>query len=89
MTKKKRSDPVPKRFANYDEVAEFWDTHDTTDYPLDFRTVKVVSELRNRHYEIPSESDVLKALALRARKKRVSLGHLTGDLLRQRLKRSA
>lgn len=29
-------DPIPEEFASYEEAAEFWDTHDTTDYPDDF-----------------------------------------------------
>ena len=26
-------DPIPDEFSSYEEAAEFWDTHDTTDYP--------------------------------------------------------
>jgi predicted phosphatase len=85
MSKKKQIDPLPDRFTSYDEAAEFWDTHDTTDYLPAFRTVKVVSELRNRHYEIPIEADVMKALSVRARKTGLTLGQLASDLLRQRL----
>jgi hypothetical protein len=50
MSKKKQIDPIPDEFASPDEAAEFWDTHDTTDYPRAFRTVRVVAELRNRHF---------------------------------------
>jgi len=86
MSKKKAIDPVPEEFAGYDEAAEFWDAHDTTDYPQAFRTVRVVTELRNRHYEIPIEADVVKALQARARKTGVTLGRVTSDLLRRRLR---
>ncbi len=34
--RKKHVDPIPKEFASYEEAAEFWDTHDTTDYPDNF-----------------------------------------------------
>ncbi len=88
MRRKKRIDPLPEEFANYDEAAEFWDTHDTTDYPDAFSTVKVVSEFRSRHYEIPVAPDVVKALQVRARKQGVTLGHLASDLLRRRLRSS-
>lgn len=37
-SKKKRIDPVPEQFATYEEAAEFWDKHDTTDYPNLFST---------------------------------------------------
>jgi hypothetical protein len=88
MRKKRQVDPLPEEFATYDEAARFWDDHDTTDYPGTFRTVRVVSELRNRHYEIPIAPDVVRALRARARRKRVTLGHLASDLLRQHLRTS-
>jgi hypothetical protein len=31
-SKPKQTDPLPEEFASYEEAAEFWDTHDTTDY---------------------------------------------------------
>ncbi len=88
MPKKNHIDPAPETFAGYDEAADFWDKHDTTQYPADFRTVKAVSELRGRHYEIEIESDVVLALRARARKSGVTLGHLANRLLRQRLRTS-
>ena len=39
MTKTKKS-RIPK-FKNIQEEAEFWDTHDTTDYEDEFKPVKV------------------------------------------------
>ena len=39
MNKQKRVEPIPEEFGSYEEAAEFWDTHDTTDYPDAFRTV--------------------------------------------------
>lgn len=86
MSKKKQIDTIPEEFASYDDAAEFWDSHDTTHYPYAFRTVRVVTELRNRHCEIPIEAGVAKAFEARARKSGVTLGHLASDLLRQRLR---
>ena len=40
MADKKKTDPVPEHFGTYDEAAEFWETHDTTDYSEIFRTVE-------------------------------------------------
>ena len=88
MGSRKSIDALPEEFASYEEAAQFWESHDTTDYPDAFRTVKVVGTLRNRHYEIPVAPDLVRALQVRARKRRVSLGHLANDLLRQRLKSS-
>ena len=89
MTKKKQVDPLPDEFTSYDEAAEFWDKHDTTDYPGKFRTVKVVSELRNRHYEIPIDRDVAISLQQRARRAGVPPGRLASKLLRKELRATA
>jgi len=49
MKARQRSvDPIPEEFAGYEEAAEFWDTHDTTDYPDAFRTVDMIAEFRRR-----------------------------------------
>jgi len=55
MTTKKKPDPIPETFDSYAEAAEFWDTHDTTDYPENWHPVKVIREFRGRHYEIEIE----------------------------------
>lgn len=91
MSKKKPSktkgiDPIPEEFCSYDEAAAFWDKHDTTHYLDAFRTVRVVSEFRNRHYEIPIEGDVAARLEQRARKAGVPLGRLASQLLRKELR---
>jgi hypothetical protein len=85
MRKKKPVDPIPSEFASYQDAAEFWDAHDTTHYPDAFRTVKVTSKLRHRHYEIPIAPDIAEALRVLARTRRVSVTHLTNELLRRNL----
>lgn len=39
MNKKKSASRIPE-FHSYEEEAEFWDTHDTTDYEDEFKPVK-------------------------------------------------
>ncbi len=89
MPKDKPVDPIPEEFASYEEAAEFWDTHDTTDYPDAFRTVEVVTRFRRRYYEIEVEADVIKTLQAQAQKKGVTISRLASDLLRQQLAISA
>jgi predicted transcriptional regulator len=86
MSKKKQVDPIPDEFTSYEQAAEFWDKHDTTHYPGQFQTVKVVSELRNRHYEIPIDGDVVLRLQKRARRAGVAPGRLASELLRKELR---
>jgi hypothetical protein len=85
MRRKKHIDPIPEEFASYDEAAEFWDTHDTTDYPDSFVTVEFESQLRRRRYEIEIDSDVVKVLRASARRRGVSASHLASDILRHEL----
>ena len=75
MTKveKKLVDPIPEELSSYEEAAEFWETHDTTDCPDDFHTVDVVAE------------DVAKALRAQAKEKGIPVDRLASDLLRQQL----
>ena len=85
MSKRKRVDPIPEEFASYEEAAKFWDTHDTIDYAEAFRTVKAVTKLRRRYFEIEIEEDVVKALQARARRKRLTVTRLANNILRQQL----
>jgi hypothetical protein len=78
-------DPIPEEFASYEEAAEFWDTHDTTDYPDAFLTVEAVTEFRGRYYEVEIDEDVAKALRSQAREKGIPINRLASDLLRQQL----
>ena len=86
MSKKKKIDTIPGEFTSYEAAAEFWDKHGTTRYPDKFRTVKVVSEFRNRHYEITIDGDVAFRLQKRARRAGVPPGRLASDLLRKELR---
>ena len=85
MHKKRDVDPIPEEFDSYEEAAEFWDTHDTTDYPDAFRTVKAESEFRGRRYEVELEEEVIKKLRAQARQKGVTVSQLASDMLREHL----
>ena len=61
--KQKQVDPLPEEFASYEEAAEFWDTHDTTDYSDSFETVAVEAELKRRHYEVEIDEGARRASA--------------------------
>jgi len=82
---KKHVDPIPDEFASYEEAAEFWDTHDTTDYPEAFQAVDVQAEFRGRHYEVEVAEDVFRVLWEQARERGVSVSHLASDMLRQQI----
>lgn len=85
MNKKSGVDPISEEFDSYEKAAEFWDTHDTTDYPDAFRAVEVESEFRGRRYEVELEEEVIKKLRAQARQKGVTVSRLASALLREHL----
>jgi hypothetical protein len=47
----KQIDPLPDEFGDYEEAADFWDGHDTTDYLEYFETVDTEAELKQSRLE--------------------------------------
>ena len=84
-SQKKKIDPIPEEFSSYEEAAEFWDKHDTTEYVQDAHPVRVESEFRGRRYEIEIDEPVTKILHKAARRKGVTPSRLASELSRQRL----
>ncbi|HFE66658.1 MAG TPA: hypothetical protein ENJ93_05280 [Chloroflexi bacterium] len=83
--KNKAIDPVPEEFTSYEEAANFWDTHDTTDYIPFLQPVEVDAQFRKRCIELEIDEDVVTALHKKAKKMGVSANRLASDLLRQQL----
>jgi len=88
-TVSKKGEPSPEYFGSYEEAADFWETHDTTDYLNEFRTVELKSELRTRHFEVKIEGDLVEQLQSRAEQQGVSVSQLTSELLRRQLQEAA
>ena len=87
MSERKRVDPLPDEFSSYEEAAEFWGEHDTTDYPEAFASEEEVVEakLLRRHYEVEVSPDLAEELRQRARQQGVPVRELVSDLLRRQL----
>ena len=85
MKKDKHVDPIPREFHSLEEAAEFWDTHDTADYPEAFRDVAVEARLKRRHFEVEIDEDVVKVLTAKARRKKSTMGRIASDILRRQL----
>jgi len=82
--KEKRVDPIPDEFVSYEEAANFWDTHDTTDYPDSFETVSVHADLQRRHFEVEVDEDLIKVLAPRAHERGIAVSRLVNEMLREK-----
>ncbi len=83
------SEPIPNEFASYEEAAEFWDTHDTTDYLEAFKTVDVQAELRKRHYEVEVDEDIIEEFRKRAQRLGIPVSQLVSEMLRKQISRAA
>ena len=81
----KQVDPIPDEFASYEEAAEFWATHDTTDYPDSFETVAVQAELKRRRFEIEVKEDLMKVLSVQAHERGVAVSRLVDEMLREKM----
>ncbi|MBV9867040.1 MAG: hypothetical protein JO316_16930 [Abitibacteriaceae bacterium] len=82
---KKHVEPTPDNFESYEAAADFWDSHDTTDYLDEFRTIEVKVELRARHFEVEIDENVAKALQVQAKAQGIKISDLASTLLRQQL----
>lgn len=85
MGKRKNVEPIPEEFESYEKAAEFWDTHDTTDYLEAFTDVAVAVDLKGRRFEIAIDEDVMLLLRAKAKKTHARPGPLASRLLRKEL----
>ena len=84
--KKKQIDPLPEEFESYEEAAEFWDKHYTTDYENEFETVEAEVKLKRRRFEIEIDADLLMTvLTEQAHKQGVKVKNVVSDILREKL----
>jgi hypothetical protein len=83
-SKKKNRDPIPERFESLEAAADFWDTHDLTDYLDEFREVKDVKiELVHRYFRL--EEELAEKIDQVARQRGVSSETLVHLWLQQKL----
>jgi len=85
MAKRKDIEPIPRKFSSYEKAGDFWDRHDTTDYPEAFSDVEVQVDLKGRRFEIDIDADVMELLWQRAKKSHTRPGPLASRLLRKEL----
>jgi len=87
--KRKQIDPLPDEFATYEEAAEFWDTHNTTDYLDSFETVAVETSLERRRYEVEIDEELMKVLTKQAQKRGIAVSRLVSEMLKDRFRPAA
>lgn len=85
MNGKNNIDEIPEEFESYEKAAEFWDTHDTTDYLDEFETVEADVKLTKRRFEIEIDSDLIPDLSKEAHNKGILVSRLVSDLIRDKI----
>ena len=85
MQKERKKSRIPE-FKTIEEEAEFWDTHDTTDYEDEFKPVKVrfADKLFDR-VTIPVDADTLARLDTIAREEELNATALARRWVLERL----
>ncbi len=92
MTAKSKREPEKKvhipTFSSLEEEAEFWDTHDTTDYEEEFKPVKVRFAKNLSHVlALRLDQQTLEELREQARKKGIGPTTLARMWILERLQR--
>jgi len=91
MAKNKTTrDPLPETFETFEEMAEFWDTHDITDYEEYLAPVEVNVTAYPKHEYVITLSDTLNAALRRVQQKEgVPLNTLINLWVQERLRQYA
>jgi hypothetical protein len=81
----KKPDKIPDEFRTYEEAADFWDTHDSTDYLDDLEEVEISVDIEKKHYLIELDMNTAELLKKSARKKGVPVSFLANELIQKQL----
>lgn len=83
--KSKKRDPIPEHFKSIEEVAEFWDTHDLSDYWDLTKEVEFESNIQRRVFLTALEPELAKKITDCAHKQGVSTETLINVWLSEKL----
>ena len=83
---KTNKDTLPETFDTFEEMAEFWDTHDITDYEAYLTPVEATISTQPKHQYLITLSDTLDALLHEVQQKEgVSLNTLINLWIQEKL----
>jgi hypothetical protein len=84
----KKVKEIPEEFETYEEAAEFWETHDSTDYEDIMEEVEIRVDLTKRRYLIELDKNSAELLLENAQKKGVSASNLASEIIEKQLARA-
>jgi len=85
----KKRDPIPEHFKSIEEAAEFWDSHDLTDYWELTREVNFDVDIQRHVFLTVLEPELAKKLVARAREQGISTETLINVWLTEKLAATA
>lgn len=81
----KKVKQIPEEFRTYEDAAEFWETHDSTEFMDILEEVEMKVDLQKRHFLIELDKNTADLLQETARKKSVPPEYLAAELLHRQL----
>ena len=81
----KRKDEIPEKFRSYEEAAEFWEIHESTDFQHALEDVDVEVDIQKRHYLVELDEEVSEILHRNAQKRGIPDSAFASHLLRKEL----
>jgi CopG antitoxin of type II toxin-antitoxin system len=81
----KKDKKIPDEFKTYEEAAEFWESHDSTEYLDILEEVEIKVDIQKRHYLIELDENSARLLQDDASKKGISASHLASKLVKKEL----
>lgn len=81
----KKDKKIPEEFKTYEEAAEFWESHDSTEYLDILEEVEIIVDIQKRHYLIELDEKSARLLQEDAKKKGISANYLASKLVEKEL----
>ena len=82
-------DPVPQEFSTLEEAANFWDTHDLTDYEDIWTEVEIQVQLDPSRLNIRLDPQVAQKIVVQAEQQHVSPDVFVNQVLKEYLEKQA
>ncbi|OGG45976.1 MAG: hypothetical protein A3F84_17360 [Candidatus Handelsmanbacteria bacterium RIFCSPLOWO2_12_FULL_64_10] len=86
MPNRKKRDPISRHFKSIQEAADFWDSHDLTDYWDQTREAHFEVDIQRRRFLTALEPELAKKLTACAHKQGVSTETLINVWLAEKVK---
>ncbi len=85
MPRKEKIEEIPEEFKTFEAAAEFWDTHDSSNYDDEFEDVEMEVDIRKRHYLVEIDKEFSWVLHKKAQKHGIPDSVFASKLLQEEL----